>query len=437
MNYTIQFTGFKIVGKITTENHGNHLIKKIMVQDKPELLAPAGDLEKMKIALEFGADAVYFGLPNFSLRARINKFGPDQVREAAKYCRKKKKKFYMTINIYAHNHHIKELPKHLDLIKEVKPDAVIVSDIGVLQVLKKECPKIPIHVSTQANVTNFEAAKFWASQSVERIILARELPLEEIAEIKKEVPGVELECFVHGAMCMAYSGRCILSKWMVNRSANLGDCAQPCRWKYKSIVDDKDRFGMEIEEDKNGTYFFNSYDMCLIEHLDKLVKAGVDCFKIEGRAKSVYYVATVTRAYRRVIDSNFDKEIIKKELEELNKLSCRGYWAGFLLGTEPPHLFNKDAIAADWEFVGIATEEKEVGKERQTFVHNVLAKGDEVEVITLEKTFKAKVKKILDKDKKIEIESAHGGQDKIFIVDFDKEINGRFLLRKKVKIAAG
>jgi len=199
---------------------------------KPEIVAPAGSLEKMETALIFGADAVYFGLPDFSLRARINQFKLAELKKGAEKCRQLKKKFYLTFNIYAHQRHLKLINKYWSLVRKLQPNAIIISDPGLLALAKKHLPNIPIHLSTQANVTNAEAAKFWHQQGVKRIILARELNLEEIKKIKKAVPKLEIEIFGHGAMCMAYSGRCILSQWMARRSANLGDCAQPCRWKY-------------------------------------------------------------------------------------------------------------------------------------------------------------------------------------------------------------
>ncbi len=459
-------------------------------KNKPELLAPAGSLEKMKIALEFSADAVYFGLPDFSLRARINKFGKREIKKGAELCHKLGKKFYVTINIYAHNEHIKKLPEHLKFINEIKPDAVILSDPGVLHIIKKECPKIPIHLSTQANATNIEAVKFWQEQGVERIILARELSVEEIKEIKKAVPEMEMEVFVHGAMCMAYSGRCILSKWMTHapsgagqahagrspkpyglgRSANLGDCAQPCRWGYKkiqnpkfeirnkfkieknkfktentglnnhsktSIIDDKSRFMMDLEEDQHGTYFFNSYDICLIEYLNKLIEAGIDSFKIEGRGKSVYYVAVVTRAYRKAIDSLSCSEcrsafttVAKEQKKELEKLSHRGYWTGFVLGDEPPHLTEEAYKKTDWEFVGISHDNKKTD-ERSVFIHNQISAGDNVEIITPNKNVKTKVEKITNEKDEV-VKSAHGGQGKIFKIKFSKPMESVCLLRKKM-----
>ncbi len=424
-----------------------------------ELLAPAGDLEKMEIALKFGADAVYFGIPDFSLRARINKFDKTAIKKGAKMCREMGRKFYVTLNIYAHNYHLEKLPKHLKFIKEINPSAIILSDPGVLRMVKKYLPKMPIHLSTQANATNAQAVKFWQEQGVSRVILARELSLKEIAEIHKAVPKMELECFVHGAMCMAYSGRCMLSKWMVGRSANLGDCVQPCRWKYKdqesrseadqplaekikyhniSLIEDQGRFEVELEEDGNGTYFFNSNDICLIEHLDKLIKAGVSSFKIEGRSKSVYYSAVSTKAYKKAVDCLFNEKynkaekekIIWQEKKELEKLSHRGLWTGFLLGDEPPHLYEKAYQKTDLEFVGISKED-EKSKIRKVFAHNKFEKGEVVEIISPENVFENKIVSIKN-EKKEETAVARGGQGLFFQVLFEKEIDGIFLMRKKI-----
>ncbi len=464
-------------------------------ENPSELLAPAGSLEKLKIAIKYGADAVYFGLPGFSLRAKASQFKKQEIKEGVDFCRKNGKKFFVALNIYAHNVHIDNLDKQLDFIKEIQPDGVIISDPGILRKVKELLPEIDIHISTQANVTNKEAAKFWAEQGVKRIILAREVSLKEVAEIKKAVPEMELEYFVHGAMCMAYSGRCILSKWMLNRSANLGDCAQPCRWKYYGgynfgkfrcqnlrdslhlpnkvnsvlcsilprnllkiitsdpytvdkpkelkttrIVDDKNRFEIDIEENQEGTYLFNSNDICLIEHLDKLQEAGIDSFKIEGRNKSVYYVAMVVRAYKEVLKVLQEAEpgklriAIKKQKAELEKLSNRGYWTGFAFENEPPHLLNKASKEALDEFVGISLIDDESTKsvKREVFVHNFFNLNDQVEIVTPNETFKAKILEIKNKKDKLQ-NSAHGGQNEIFKIKFNKEIGGVFLVRKNIQ----
>ena len=431
-----------------------------MLFSKPELLAPAGSLEKMKVALEFGADAVYFGLPEFSLRARINNFGMDELREGVAYCHSKGKKAYVTMNIFAHNRHIRELPSFLALLKEIKPDGLIISDPGVFFVAKKMLPEIPIHISTQANVTNAEAVKFWKEAGAKRIILAREVSLEEIKEISADSPDVELEAFVHGAMCMSYSGRCILSKWMTGRSANLGDCVQPCRWKYQraehqeneaisggvmNIIDEKRQFEMRVEEDGHGTYLFNSFDLCMIEHLEKLANAGVCSFKIEGRAKSVYYLATVVKAYRQQIDviyeqfeagiSIYNNKAItaeaKKRKLELTKVANRGYWSGFFFGDQPPHNLKHDSAEAEWMFCGVALE-KESGNKREITVHNYLLEGDKVQVLTPSCEYEATIVSI-ENSSGGQLASAHGGTHVRYFVVFDRIISGAFLIRKKIQ----
>jgi len=453
-----------------------------------ELLAPAGSLEKLKIALIYGADAIYFGLPGFSLRARASQFKKSEIKEGVKFCRKMGKKFYVALNIYAHNVHIDNLEKQLDFISEIKPDGIILSDPGILRKVKKKLPEIDIHLSTQANATNKEAVEFWQEQGVKRVILAREVSLKEVKEIKKAVLKMELEYFVHGAMCMAYSGRCILSKWMLGRSANLGDCAQPCRWAWNSvsdksccrnshdslhsttetnsvrcsgfprtllkreisddsesqlylktnIIDDKNRFEIDVEENENGTFLFNSNDICLIENLSDLMEAGIDSIKIEGRNKSVYYVAMVVRAYRKVLDvlKKGDEKKLKKEIQkqkkEIERLSNRGYWTGFAFENEPPHLFDKASVEGKDEFVGISLfGKKEINSEkRKVFVHNCLKCGDKVEVVTPEKVFKNKIIAIEDEGDNL-IQSAHGGQGKIFRIEFNGRVKGDFVLRKK------
>lgn len=422
--------------------------------NKTELLAPAGDLNKMKYALAFGADAVYCGLSDFSLRVRINRFTSADLETGVKYAHKLNKKVYITLNIYAHNRHLKNLPEHILFLKKIKADGIIVSDPGIINLIKENWPQAEIHLSTQANVTNWQAVKFWQRQGIKRIILAREINLAELKEIKKKVENIQLEYFVHGAMCMSYSGRCILSKWMTDRSANLGDCSQPCRWAFHKepdlekeaqsnyrkmrVIDDQNRFGVEVEEDVHGTYFFNSYDMNLVEHLDKLLSAGIDCFKIEGRAKSVYYVAIVTRAYRKVLDG-FEKKLSKKELgkiineqkEELNNLVHRGYSVGFLLGQEPMHNFNNWHNITPFQFVGeVLGKEGELNILR---VHNQIFLKDELEAITPEKNISLKIEKILDWEKK-EVFSAHGGHKKKYYFQFNSSLEKETLVRRKIKI---
>ncbi len=425
-----------------------------------ELLAPAGNLEKMKVALRFGADAVYFGLPDFSLRARSNQFAKEDIIEAQKICQRENKQFYITMNIYAHNIHLPKITEQLKWLanNNIQADGMIISDPGIIRLVKKYLPKTDIHLSTQANATNIEAVKFWQEIGVTRVVLAREVTLSEIKEIHQAVPEMELEVFGHGAMCMSYSGRCILSKWTTGRSANLGDCAQPCRWQWQEknksqgggeekekrvdLVDDKKRFGMRVEEDRHGTYMFNSYDLSLIEYLADLKKAGVVSLKIEGRAKSVYYVGVVVRAYRQVLNNLNDRAklaiVIKTQKKELEKLSHRGYWTGFILGDEPSHLFDKAYLSVQWEFVGMAVEKNRVVNNENNdklkvvdvFVHNKLAVGDKVEVIGVKDNVKTEVVKIVNEEGE-EVQSAHGGLGQIFKIKFADKLGGLFLIRIK------
>lgn len=411
------------------------MIKKI------ELLAPAGDLQKLKYALFYGADAVYCGVPDFSLRVRINRFSDKDLKEAVTYVHARGKKIYVTLNIYAHNKHLEKIKKHIQFLRKLKVDAIIASDPGIILLIQKYWPEAEIHLSTQANATNFAAVDFWKKQGVKRIILAREVTLFEIEEIKKKTRNIELEYFVHGAMCMSYSGRCILSKWMTERSGNLGDCSQPCRWGFQevktmSVIDDQKRFKLDLEEDRHGTHFFNSYDMNLIAHLFALREAGVGSFKIEGRAKSAYYLAIVTRAYRAVLSAlegekpeKEIKKIIKEQKDELDNLVHRGYSTGFLLGREPEHNFENKNNIAKFQFVGEV--EGAEGKLNILRVHNQIAISDELEVITPEKNSKLKIKKIFDYDKK-EVAVANGGHDKRYYFEFDKILEGMSLVRKKI-----
>ncbi|MFH1187446.1 MAG: peptidase U32 family protein, partial [bacterium] len=298
----------------------------------PQLISPAGTLEKLKTAFTFGADAVYAGVPDFSLRARINDFTFTKIKQGTEYAHARNKKIYATLNIYPRNTHISKVETAIKKYKSIGVDGFIISDPGILQIAKKVAPQTNIHLSTQANCINYEAAKFWETQGVKRIVLARETSLKEIAEIHKKVPKIELECFVHGAMCVSYSGRCILSKLFADRSANLGCCSQPCRREYKiSLADEIDK-DVIIDQDQHGTYILNSKDLCLIEYLDKLAKAGVSSFKIEGRTKSAYYLAAITKLYRQTIDNNYTPP--KGYKAELEKITNRGYTSGFLFSEE-------------------------------------------------------------------------------------------------------
>ncbi|MCD8205924.1 MAG: U32 family peptidase [Clostridia bacterium] len=280
-----------------------------------ELLAPAGNPKKLDTALYFGADAVYVGGKNFSLRAFADNFSDGELSRAVKTCHSLGKKIYVTVNIYARNQDFGALEDYFSFLEYAGVDAVLISDPGVHAVARKAAPGLKTHISTQANTTNKHAAKFWADEGASRVVLARELSIDEIAEIHGFVPGLELEAFVHGAMCISYSGRCLLSDYLTGRSSNRGECAQPCRWSYYVRKSDElsDTGWMEIGEDERGTYIFNSKDLNMSGHLEKLAIAGVSSFKIEGRMKSEYYLATVINAYRRCMDFGFD-EAVEREL---------------------------------------------------------------------------------------------------------------------------
>jgi U32 family peptidase len=428
---------------------------------KIELVAPGGSLEKIEYAYHYGADAVYVGLPAFSLRARINEFNDAKLKKAVEIARSAKKKIYFTLNIYAHERHLKLLKKHLAFIKNIKPDALIISDPGILRIIRKSLPKTRIHLSTQANTTNSEAVKFWKEQGVSRIILAREVTLLEIKEIRKACPKIELEYFVQGAMCMSYSGRCLLSKWMRDRSANLGDCAQPCRWKYHEArnMEHVTQEGGEkiiLEEDEHGAYLLNSEDLCLIEHIDKLISAGVDAVKIEGRTKSVYYVSVAVKAYRNVSDAVNSKKvkteikkIIREAKKELEKLTNRGYTTGFLLGKDSwENNLSCSHRKNEYQFVGQILGSAKPNRvylvksmavpgalRSEAFnrvkIHNALKIGEKLEIISPAGLFSSSVIKIRDKNNEL-VAEAHGGNKSIYSIKLEKKYPPKSLLRKKV-----
>lgn len=297
-----------------------------------ELLSPAGNRERLEYALAYGADAVYMAGSRYSLRAFADNFEPDELKRALELVHSKGKKAYITVNIYAHNSDIDGMEDYFRFLYDIGADAVLVSDLGVLEAAKKGAPELPVHISTQANVTNYAAARFFCNAGAERIVLARELSIEEIALIHQKVPQAELEAFVHGAACISYSGRCLLSDYLTGRSANQGKCAQPCRWGYELVPQGRaDSF--PIEQDERGTYILNSKDLCMIDHLGELADAGVTSFKIEGRMKTAYYTAAVTNAYRRAIDrleAGLEPDPALKE--ELAKAANREFTTGFYFG---------------------------------------------------------------------------------------------------------
>lgn len=301
----------------------------------PELLAPAGDRERLEAALMYGADAVYLGGDAFGMRAAPQNFNFEQLEEAVKLCHAKGVKVYLTCNTLARNHEILVLPSYLERWASIGVDAFIVADIGVLSLCKKYAPNVPVHISTQAGIVNYVTANEFYNMGASRVVTARELSMTEIAEIRAKVPkDLEIECFVHGAMCVSFSGRCLLSNYLVNRDANRGECAQPCRWEYAIMEVKRDGMYFPIQDSKEGTYILNSKDMCMIEHIPEMVKAGISSFKIEGRAKSAYYAAVITNAYRVAIDEylknpSMDYTPPQWVIDEVYKVSYRDYCTGF------------------------------------------------------------------------------------------------------------
>ena len=310
--------------------------------NKPELLMPAGRIQKLKYAIKYGADAVYLGVVDFSLRAmrKGELITLDNLKLAIDTAKNMGAKAYLTLNIFAFNNDIKHLEEVMDTVSESLPDALIISDPGIIRLAQKYMPKIPIHVSTQANILNYEAVKFWQSIGATRCILARELPIKDVAEIKQKVPEMELECFIHGAQCVSFSGRCLLSDYMTGgeRKANSGNCSQPCRWSYKLLEETRPGEYQEIIQDDKGTHILSTKDLCLVKHLKEMIDAGIDSFKVEGRTKSLYYVSATAKAYREAIDAlmkNPDTDM-EPYFEELLKVGNRGYTTGFYLGEGYP-----------------------------------------------------------------------------------------------------
>jgi U32 family peptidase len=368
-----------------------------------ELLAPAGNLEKLKYAIAYGADAVYAGGKEYSLRAKADNFDPSELQSAKQYCLDKGKKLYITANIFAHEEDLSALPDYLRFLNQIKVNGIIASDPGIISLIQKHTT-IPIHLSTQANVTSSASVKFWKNIGIKRIILARELSRNEIQVIRDENPGIELEIFVHGAMCISYSGRCLLSAFLNQRSANSGLCTHPCRWTYSLMEESRPGQFFPIEEDEHGTYILNSKDLCLVDELADIKKLGIDSVKIEGRMKSLYYVANVTRVYRKALDLiEQGKPIPASVRQELDKLSHRPYTKGFYTGEGSLEMqtYGTESYERDYQFIG-----KIIDKTDSDFTIECGSKfvvGDELELIfpSLDSDCTIKINKFINEDGKI------------------------------------
>lgn len=381
--------------------------------NRPEILAPAGNLEKLKMAFIYGADAVYIGGAKYGLRAAAGNFNIDEIKEGVDYAHSIGGRLYVTVNIIPHNEDLEGLPEYLEELGSAGVDALIVSDPSVIMIARDVLPDMELHLSTQASNTNYKSAEFWHRLGIKRIVLARELSFEEIREtIAKSPETLEFEAFVHGAMCMSYSGRCLLSNYMVGRDANRGECAQPCRYKYFLMEEKRPGQYMPVEEDNRGTYIFNSRDLCMIEYIPELVESGIMSFKIEGRMKSSYYVASVVRAYRLALDSYMEDPksySFKTEwLDELSKASHRQFGTGFYFGKPDPQgqIYESSAYVRDYAFIGMVLDYDEASGMATIEQRNRMFTGDDIEIIGPHRElFSQKIEKMWN-DEGEEIQSA-------------------------------
>ncbi len=406
---------------------------------KVELLAPAGDLEKFKTAIQYGADAVYLAGDKLGLRTASKNFSLDDIKEATKIAHDLDKKVYLTLNVISHNKDLEGVDEYIQSLDEAGVDAFIVSDPGIFQKVKTLAPSKEIHISTQANITNTATVEFWKSLGADRVILARELSLEEIKEIKNEVKdSIMIEAFVHGAMCMSYSGRCLLSNFMTGRSANMGDCAHPCRYKYYLMEETRPGEYYPITEDEKGSYIMNSKDLCMINYIPELIEAGVDSFKIEGRVKSEYYVATVINQYRRAIDDYYeDIEKYKYNrdnniyLEEIMKVSHRDFTTAFFFGDvkEASLTYDNSSYIRLYDFIARVLDYDEDKKLMKVQERNKFSIGDEVEIFGPKFYDKFTINKIYDENMN-EVDNINTPMKEAYI-PYDKKVEYNYMIRRK------
>lgn len=373
---------------------------------KPELLVPASSLEVLKTAVRYGADAVYIGGEVFGLRAKAKNFSLEEMKEGVEFAHRYNVKVYVTANILAHNSDIEPVKAYFNDLKKIKPDALIIADPAIFTIAKEMLPDMELHISTQANNTNYGTYNFWHSLGAKRVVSARELSISEIKDIRNHIPDdLEIETFVHGAMCISYSGRCLLSSFMAGRDANKGACTHPCRWKYAVVEESRPGQYMPVEENERGTYIFNSKDLCMIDHIPELVDAGIDSFKIEGRMKTALYVATVARTYRMAIDDYFEnpkkyEENIPKYKTLISQCTYRQYTTGFFFGKpdETTQIYDCNVYERDYVYLGISGEPLEDG----SFVieqKNKFCVGDKIEIMKADgRDIEANVISITDQD---------------------------------------
>ena len=354
----------------------------------PELLVPASSLEVLQVAVIFGADAVYIGGEAFGLRAKAKNFSKEDMSEGVRFAHEHGVKVYVTANILAHNQDLEGVRKYFEELREIGPDALIISDPGVYQIAKEVCPEIERHISTQANNTNYGTYQFWYQMGAKRVVTARELSLEEIREIRSRIPeDMEIETFIHGAMCISYSGRCLLSNYLTGRDSNQGACTHPCRWKYSVMEESRPGEYFPVYENERGTFIFNSKDLCMIEHIPDLINAGIDSFKIEGRMKTALYVATVARTYRKAIDDYLKDPALYEEnmswyQEQISNCTYRQFTTGFFYGkpTQEAQIYDNNTYIKEYTYLGIVGETNEEGKYCIS-QRNKFSVGEQIEVM--------------------------------------------------------
>ena len=408
---------------------------------RPELLIPASSLEVLKIAVIYGADAVYIGGEAFGLRAKAKNFSMEEMREGIRFAHEHEVKVYVTANILAHNDDlegVREYLKELDsFAKEEKPDALIIADPGVFMIAKEVCPDIERHISTQANNTNYETYRFWYGLGAKRVVSARELSLNEIKELRANIPDdLEIETFIHGAMCISYSGRCLLSNYFTGRDANQGACTHPCRWKYSIVEETRPNEYMPVYENERGTYIFNSKDLCMIEHIPELMESGIDSFKIEGRMKTALYVATVARTYRKAIDDyKVSPELYKKNLpwylDQISNCTYRQFTTGFFFGkpSDEAQIYDNNTYLKEYTYLGIVGEQNEEGLYRIE-QRNKFSVGEEIEIMKPDgENLTVTVKRIVDEDG-ADMESAPHPKQVLYI-DLGHPLEKYDILRRK------
>ncbi|MGN0333402.1 MAG: U32 family peptidase [Lachnospiraceae bacterium] len=403
---------------------------------RPELLIPASSLEVLKTAVIFGADAVYIGGESFGLRAKAKNFSMDDMKEGIAFAHEHGVRVHVTVNILAHNDDLEGVKQYLCELKELKPDALIIADPAIFMMAKEICPEIERHVSTQANNTNYGTYQFWWNLGAKRVVSARELSLKEIKEIREKIPEeMEIESFIHGAMCISYSGRCLLSNYFTGRDANQGACTHPCRWKYSIVEETRPGEYMPVYENERGTYIFNSKDLCMIEHIPEMIDAGIDSFKIEGRMKTALYVATVARTYRKAIDDYLESpEKYKKNmpwyLDQISNCTYRQFTTGFYFGkpSEESQIYDSNTYVKEYTYLGIVGDVKEgmcCIEQRNKF-----SVGEKIEIMKPNgENIETTVKKIVNEDGKEQESAPHPKQ--VLYIELDSQAEKYDILRRQ------